>query len=86
MNGLPPSHHEHVLLVHITYASRRADLSQATIVSFELLKDSPCVYVYSWLILEQRLLIREGLVIERHYPHIRQGIILPQLFSSKNLA
>ena len=86
MNGLPPSHHEHVLLVHITYASRRADLSQATIVSFEFLKDSPCVYVYSWLILEQRLLIREGLVIERHYPHIRQGIILPQLFSSKNLA
>ena len=66
MNGLPPSHHEHVLLVHITYASRRADLSQATIVSFEFLKDSPCINVYSWRILEQRLLIREGLVIERH--------------------
>ena len=70
MNGLPPSHHEHVLLVHITYASRRADLSQATIVSFKFLQNSPCIYVYSWLILEQRLLIREGLVIERHYPHI----------------
>ena len=86
MNGLSPSHHEHVLLVHITYASRRADLSQATIVSFELLKDSPCVYVYSWLILEKRLLVGEGLVIERHYPHIRQGIILSELLPSENLA
>jgi hypothetical protein len=70
VNGLPPSHHKHVLLVYISYASRRPDLSQPTVVSFELLQDTPCVYIYSWLTLEKWLLIREILIIERHDAYI----------------
>ena len=51
MNGLSPSHHEHVLLVYISNASRRPDLSQPTMVSFELLQDASSVYIYTWLTL-----------------------------------
>jgi hypothetical protein len=70
VNRLPSSHHKHVLLVYISYAGRRPDLSQPTVVSFEFLQDASCVYIYSWLTLEKWLLIRESLVIERHDAHV----------------
>lgn len=54
-------------------------------ISFKFLEYPACIHVDPWHALEYRLLIRQIRFVQGHDAHVREGVILPQLFAFQDL-